>query len=91
MGLNNHIVNINFHLFVDHVMEEGSHGSLICCPCILEFKGHDFVIEYAPRGHESRLSTVFHGHLDLVVAQEAIHKGHHFVTDSTVDEHINVG
>lgn len=49
MGFNNHVINIDLHLFVDHVMEEGSHGPLICYPYILETKGHYFVIECAPR------------------------------------------
>ncbi len=55
MRFDNHVINIDFHLFVDHVMEEGNHGLLICCLAFLRLEGHYFVIECAPRGRESSL------------------------------------
>lgn len=90
-GLNNLIFNIDFYLFVDHGMEEGSHGLLICCPFLLETKGHEFVAKYALRGSEGNLQIVFYKYLYLIVAQEFFHEGHHFVSGSTINKHINVG
>lgn len=46
-GLDNHVINIDLHFFVYHIMKEGNHGSLICCSGILEAKRHDPVTKNA--------------------------------------------
>lgn len=47
-----YIINIDFHLFVHHVVKQDSHDSLICSFCILEAKGHDLVTKGILRGYE---------------------------------------
>ena len=86
-----HIININLYLVVNHVMEQGDHGSLISCPNILQPKRHHLVTESTPLCDEGCLLHVFGCHLDLVVARETIHKGEDFVLCGVVNQNTDVG
>lgn len=55
----NHIIYINFHLKVYHVMEERDHGPKVGCPSILESKGHDSIAEGTSRCSSSCLFPIF--------------------------------
>src|SRR3954464_9125130 len=74
----NHVVDIHFNLFVNHVMEKSHHGALIRCPCVFQPKRHNFIAESSPRCDKRCFLHVFWCHLDLIVPREAIHEGKHF-------------
>ena len=64
------------------------HGTLVRCTGIFQSKGHHQVLEQADRAWYSKcyLVHVFRGHEDLVVNGIAVHKTHHFVAGSCVDQ-----
>src|SRR6185503_3812912 len=64
------------------------HGTLVRCIGIFQSKGHYQVLEQADCAwHSERgLVHVFWGHEDLVVAGFTIHKTHHLVAGSCVDQ-----
>ena len=37
------IVYVAFYCFAYMLVENCIHGSLVCCPCILQFEGHDSI------------------------------------------------
>ena len=65
--LSNHVIYINLYLMMNHVVEEGDHGSLISGSCVLQTEGHDIIHEGSPMCDESSLGFVFFGHFDLIV------------------------
>ena len=67
--LSNHVIHVNLYLVMNHVMEEGDHGSLISGSCVLQTKRHDIVHEGSPMCDESSLGFVFFDHLDLIVPE----------------------
>src|SRR6185369_216589 len=87
-GLDHNIINVNFYQSADEIMENVIHGTLVRCTGILQSKGHNQVLEQADRAwySERGLVHVFRGHEDLVVAGIAVHKTHHFVAGSYVDQ-----
>src|SRR3954464_3003961 len=91
MRLCNHVVDIHFNLFVNHVVKKSHHGTLIRCPCVFQPKRHDFIAESSPRCDKCCFLHVFWCHLDLIVPREAIHEGKHFERSSIIHQHINMG
>ena len=65
--LSNYVIHVNLYLMMNHVVEEGDHGSLISGSCVLQTEGHDIIHEGSPMCDKSSLGFVFLGHLDLIV------------------------
>ena len=86
----NYVINIYFNLFVNHIMKQSCHTSLIGSTSIYQAKRHHFITERSPRSDEGRLFSIFRWHSYLVIARETIHKGEHFGLSSTVNKHINM-
>src|SRR3954468_7046161 len=85
-----HIIHIHFYFLVNHIMEQGYHCTLICCPCVFQTERHYLVTKSPPRCCECCLLHVFWCHLDLIVTGEAIHEREHFALCGTVHQCINV-
>src|SRR6185503_16133158 len=89
-GLDHNIVNVDFYQSADEIMKNVIHGTLVRCTGILQSKGHNQVFEQANCAWHSERGFihVFWGHEDLVVTGVAIHKTHHFVASSGVDQRL---
>lgn len=90
MGFSDHAVDIDLYLFINHVMEESHHRSLICFPSILQFERNYLVTEGALEGDECGFLHVFRSHFDLVVTGEAIHEGKDHELGNVVYPYVNV-
>ena len=86
-----HIINIDFDLVVNHIMEQSDHGAPISFPSVLQPERNYFVAEGAPLCDKGCLLHVFGSHFDLVVARETIHEGEDFVLHDVANQNINVG
>src|SRR5262249_13045181 len=75
--LDKDIINVDLHVQVHHVMEDGCHGSLVGSSSILEAKGYDNITVDHPGCGERGLLLIFFCQADLVVFGETIHKGQH--------------
>src|SRR6185312_8023542 len=87
-GFDHNIINIDLYQFADEIMKDIIHGTLVRCTGIFQSKGHHQVFEQANRAWYSECSLVhiFWGHEDLVVAGITVHKTHHLVAGSCVDQ-----
>src|SRR6185437_10908038 len=87
-GLDHDIINVDLYQFADEIMKNVIHGTLVRCTGIFQSKGHNQVLEQADRAwySEGGLVHIFWGHEDLVVAGITVHKTHHFVAGSCVDQ-----
>src|SRR3954463_16324238 len=90
MGLCNHVVHIDLNFFMNHVVKQCHHGSLIGCPSILQPKRHDLVTKGAPRSNECCLFHVLGCHLYLIVTRKTIYEGENRELSSAVYQYINV-
>ena len=68
VGFGNHVIYVDFNLFMHHIMEQGQHGSLISSTYILQAEWHNIICISSPVSGECCLSLVFLGHFDLIVA-----------------------
>lgn len=75
--LYNYIVDIVFHLFMQHVGEDILHCSLIYSSYILQTKWHNYVVIYSHLCVKCHLFFIFKGHRDLIVPSKPIHKKEH--------------
>ena len=67
-GFGNHVVYVDFNLFVHHIVEQGYHGSLISSTGILYAKWHDIVCISYPMSGECCLGFILLDLFDLVIA-----------------------
>ena len=81
LALNEHVIDIYFHvppnLFAEHLVYQ----SLVCGPRILQSKGHDPVAVETLAGDQGCLFLIFLGHLYLVVPGKCVHESQEFVSD----------
>ena len=66
LWLGNHIIHIDFDLFMHQIMEQGYHGLLVGCPSILQAEWHDIVGVGSLMGGECSFVFVLFSHLDLI-------------------------
>src|SRR4051812_42568335 len=90
MGLCNHVVHIDLDLFMNHVVKQSHHSSLIGCPSILQPKWHDLVTKGAPWRDECCLFHILGCHRYLIVTRKTVHEGENRELSSIIQEHINV-
>ena len=68
VGFGNHVIYVDFDLFMHHIMEQGYHGLLIGSTDILQDEWHDIICISSPMSGKCYLSFVFLDHFDLIVA-----------------------
>ena len=67
VGFSNHVIYVDFDLFMHHIMEQGYHGSLIGSIDVLQTKWHDIICISSPMSGKCCLGFVLLGHLVLIV------------------------
>ena len=73
-GLHYHVININFYLFVDQIMQQSSGYTLVSSTSILKAKCHDLVVICPLWSNEGGFLHIFQSHLHLIVSRKTIHK-----------------
>ncbi|PKI75856.1 hypothetical protein CRG98_003771 [Punica granatum] len=91
LGLGNHIVDVDLHLLMHHVMKECDHCSLIGCPGVFETEMHDLVIECAPHCDKRCFDLILLDHLNLIVSRKAVSEEELLVTCCVIHQDINMG
>ena len=82
------VVHIALDRFADVGPKDLIHCLLICGSRILQAKGHECVAQYPP-GVLNEVLRIGGVHLDLVVSQESIHKGHALKATCIVDHDVH--
>jgi hypothetical protein len=67
------------------IMENIIHGSLKCSTCVIESKRHDTISKGTPRGSKRGFILICWMYLDLIVAEEPIHKGQCLMADTVIN------
>ena len=62
------IVNIAFHYFMYMLMKNYIHNSLLCCPCILQSKGHDSIAIHPQWCPKRCMLLIVRVHFNLIVS-----------------------
>ena len=62
LGLDDHVIDINFDVLCDFLLENSVHQSLLCSACIIEAKGHDPVAKVGILGDECCFILVWSMH-----------------------------
>ena len=88
LGVGSEIVKISFHE-LSNIMESVTHHPLESRSNIFKGKGHFLIGEGAPRANKSGLMLIFWLDLDLIVAEESIHKGEDFISRTIIQDLIN--
>ena len=67
-----HVVHVNLDISPNLLREHFIHKPFVCRVCILQVKGHHFIVEKALTSYECLLIGFVHS--DLVVTRESVHK-----------------
>ena len=84
------VINIVFHVFMHHIMEDGGHCPLISNANIFKPKRHDIPAKGTPCTCKSYLFLVLRRNFNLIISRKVVHKGVHLITHSHVHYHVNV-
>lgn len=77
LRLDYNIINVVLETLMQHIMKDGTHGTLICRACIFKSKGHGCLVEIAHGCLEGRSLDVQLVYFDLVVATESFYERKH--------------
>ena len=89
--LNNHIVNVDFHLFAYKVLKDFIDESLIRGPGVLKSKRHDIVIEQAAVSYKGGILFVIWVQGNLMIPRKIIPETQHVISGHGVGEFVNLG
>ena len=84
LNFHQHVIYVDFYIPPNLWMKYVVNQPLICCPCILQTKGHHLITEQAWTGDKGCLLLVCLIHPYLIVSGESIYKAKQLVTCSGI-------
>ena len=84
-----HVIYIDFYIPPNLWTKHAVNQTLICCPCILQTKGHHLITKQALTSDKGCLLLVYLIHPYLIVSRESIHKAKQLVTRSGIYQLVN--
>ena len=84
------VINMVYHLLVQHITKDRNHGSLIGITSILQSEKHHLVIVIPKKCPKGGFLGICWLHDDLVVTNVAIHERKTLVTNSCVHQNVDI-
>lgn len=84
LELDHDVIDIDLYGLRDEGLEHSTHETLVCRPCVLNTKQHDFIEKICHIRHEHCFVLVPLMHLDLVIPRISIKETKKLVLDHPV-------